>query len=371
MAGPRDGAARRPWARRALALVAGLLLAVVVAELGLRLAGLPRFYLAHSSPPQFSSLGLADDVLMYRNKESTLIRFVYDGDPRGYFGPTARVDHFTNALGFRGSEFRTKAEGALRLAFLGDSFTFGEGVRYGDTTVDVTRRLLDEALGGARDVETLNFGVGGHNSVQARYVLEAFALPLEPDVVVLGYVLNDAEAPLLKWNANQERIVRRAIAAEEVSAPTPPEGLLYRSAIARLVWKTRQGGARTEATIAAYRGLYVDDAAWWARNRAALSDLVGTCRERGIACYVLGWPVLLRLDESYPFRDLHDAVGAVVEDAGGTWVDLEPVLRGRSAASLWVHPTDHHPNEVAHALAAEALVERLVADGVATPAAPR
>ena len=32
-------------------------------------------------------------------------------------------------------------------------------------------------------------------------------------------------------------------------------------------------------------------------------------------------------------------------------------LSGRPAASLWVHPVDHHPNETAHRLAAESLVE--------------
>jgi hypothetical protein len=40
-----------------------------------------------------------------------------------------------------------------------------------------------------------------------------------------------------------------------------------------------------------------------------------------------------------------------------------PVFRGRRTADLWVHPVDHHPNEVAHRLAAESLapvVTRLV-----------
>jgi hypothetical protein len=36
-------------------------------------------------------------------------------------------------------------------------------------------------------------------------------------------------------------------------------------------------------------------------------------------------------------------------------VDLRETLRGRPAESLWVHPVDHHPNEIAHRLAAEAL----------------
>lgn len=356
---------RRPsLARRLLALGLGLVAAFVLGEVALRLLGKPRFYLAHSSPPQFSTLGLADDVLMYRNKESETIRFVYDGDTRGYFGPTCQVDHRTNSLGFRGPEFSAKLDGAtFRIAFLGDSFTFGEGVRFSDTTSDVTRRLLEQALGG-RTFETLNFGVGGHNSIQAAYVLEAFALPLEPDLVVLGYVLNDAEAPILQWNETQQRVNRRAIADEQVGALVPPDSPLYRLRLAQLVWKSLRSRSRTSGTVDAYHGLYAEDARWWRRNRESLRALVALCVEREIPCYVLGWPVFVQLDESYPFRAIHDQVGAIVEEAGGTWLDLEPVFRGQRASSLWVHPTDHHPNEIAHRIAAEALVERLREDGI-------
>lgn len=350
---------------RAFALVLGLGLALIATEVALRLLGQPRFYLSHSSPPQFSKpIDLVDDVLMYRNKESSLIRFVYDRDPRGYFGPTCQVDHYTNALGFRGPEFADKPEGVLRLAFLGDSFTFGEGVRFSDITSDVTRALLAEVTEGARTIESLNFGVGGHNSIQSLFVLERYALPLEPDVVVLGYVLNDAEEPILAWNQQQERIVRRPIADEQSGGLARPEGPLYEMHLSQLAWRFLRGRERTDNTLAAYRGLYAADAEWWPRNRESLARIVSLCRERDIPCYVLGWPVLVRLDASYPFREIHEQVGQVVREAGGTFIDLEPVFRGLSAKDLHVHPTDHHPNEIAHDLAARALVERLTTDGV-------
>ncbi len=40
--------------------------------------------------------------------------------------------------------------------------------------------------------------------------------------------------------------------------------------------------------------------------------------------------------------------------AGIPRLDLLPVLSGRPSSSLWVHPLDHHPNEIANRLAAEA-----------------
>jgi hypothetical protein len=49
-------------------------------------------------------------------------------------------------------------------------------------------------------------------------------------------------------------------------------------------------------------------------------------------------------------------------------LDLFDAFRGRDGPSLWVHPTNQHPNEEAHAIAAEALgrflrEERLLGDG--------
>lgn len=350
------------WLGRLAALALGLIVALAAGEVVLRLSGKPRFYLPHSSPPQFATLGLEDDVLMYVNKRSSRIRFVYDGDVRGYFGEGCAVDHVTNSAGFRGPELREKAPGELSVAFLGDSFTFGEGVRFEDTTAEVARRLLAEAAGG-RPVATLNFGVGGHDTIQAYFVLRQYALPLQPDVVVLGYVLNDAEAPILVYDEATESVRRRPIAVEQVTAAEPPKGGFYRLSLARLAWQLVHAREQTEHTIAGYRSLYAPDAEWWPRNRDSLQRIVTLCAERDVPVYVLGWPVLVRLDD-YPFRGIHEAVGQIVTAAGATWIDLEPVFRGRDASSLWVHPTDHHPNEVAHELAARALVERLLADGV-------
>jgi hypothetical protein len=352
-----------------LALALGLAAGLGGAELALRLAGLPRFYAAHSSPPQFSNpIDLVDGVLMYKNLASTVIPFVYDGDPRGYFGPRCTVEHGTNSAGFRGAELAApKSAGTFRIAFLGDSFTFGEGVRDADTFCEQAARLLQESCGpSAPRFEGLNFGVGGHNTTQSLYVLQRFALPAEPDLVVLGFVLNDAEPPLLRWNERQQRVVRRKVEDDFLEAagqPRPPASPLYRLRTAQVAWRLLAGRRRTGHTVEHYRALYAPGAEGWSASRDALRAIAALCRERGIPCYVVCFPILLHLDQDYPFAELHAEVGRAAGAAGAVFVDLLPAFRGREAAELWVHPTDQHPNEVAHAIAARALVERLRADG--------
>jgi hypothetical protein len=65
--------------------------------------------------------------------------------------------------------------------------------------------------------------------------------------------------------------------------------------------------------------------------------------------------LLVGLDRGYPFEDTTRVISAFLDTAGIARLDLLPVLRGRPDQSLWVHPVDRHPNEVANRLAAESL----------------
>src|SRR6185436_18555330 len=100
---------------------------VLVLELSLYLLNIPKEYKSHSAPPQFQPT--LDEELGYTNLKKTSIDFVYDGNPRGYFHEGNKVEHVTNSAGFRGPEISiAKPENTVRVLFLGDSITFGEGV---------------------------------------------------------------------------------------------------------------------------------------------------------------------------------------------------------------------------------------------------
>lgn len=354
---------KRAW-KRCIAVAAGSVLALVAAEVALALLDVPRFRRAHSVPGQFLFPAASDDdgPMLYTNAPSARIPFVYDGDPRGYFGPSATVEHPTNSLGFRGPEFAVrKPDGTLRIAFLGDSFTFGEGVRFEDTYPERTARLLAERCGGP--VESLNFGVGGYNTVLERLLLERRVLAFEPDVVVLGYVLNDAEPPQYRRVGDGIARLERAELAKGRDDPRPPDGGIWRLRTARWIWKTLRGRERTADTIAWYRANYAPDEAGWRASRQALFEMADLCRRSDVPLVVLCFPILVELDGDYPFASIHAQIGRAAGEVGASFVDLLPALRGRDATELWVHPTDQHPNELAHAAAAERLAEALTASG--------
>jgi len=69
----------------------------------------------------------------------------YSSNDRGYFDADNTIPYRANSAGFRGPEFQDpRPPHTLRIAILGDSFPFGEGVKDDDVAPRRIERLLRE-----------------------------------------------------------------------------------------------------------------------------------------------------------------------------------------------------------------------------------
>src|SRR5262249_27006680 len=82
--------------------------------------------------------------------------------------------------------------GTVRIACLGDSWTFGMPVSEEQTYPSRLRIALHAAVPG-RSFDVENFGVLGYSSFQGLEVLKSRVLDLHPDIVVIGFGMNDSE----------------------------------------------------------------------------------------------------------------------------------------------------------------------------------
>lgn len=99
-----------------------------------------------------------------------------------------------NRDGFRDREFvLAKPAHTCRILALGDSVTAGNGVEdYTKTYPKILERLLN--LGRSNGtVEVFNMGVGGYQTLQEVETLHEAGLPFAPDLVSVGFVINDFE----------------------------------------------------------------------------------------------------------------------------------------------------------------------------------
>jgi hypothetical protein len=128
----------------------------------------------------------------------------------------------SNSTGQRGvREYARDAKPAgLRVAALGDSFTFGQCVRDEETFAAQLEQRL--APGG----EVLNFAVHGYGHDQQYLRMRRDALPWRPDVVLLGFYNADVDRNRLSFRDYAKpsfRLRGGELALEGVPVPSPDE----------------------------------------------------------------------------------------------------------------------------------------------------
>jgi lysophospholipase L1-like esterase len=246
-----------------------------------------------------------------------------------------------------------KPAGTFRVVVLGDSFTFAGKVALHETLV----KVLEDRLRNAdpeRRYEVLNLAVPGYNSEQEAAALEELGLRYHPDLVVVAFVLNDG-LPAGQLVPTRARL------------PEPVRRVLKRSYLVQFVY-SREKQLRSEWRKGTFKGAsevrdLAPATAGYARVESALLRMRDMAAGRGVALLVTVWPMIERLD-AYPFAPQHDLVAKTCARMDIPLLDLLSAFRGHDASSLWVAPSDHHPNADAQRLAADAVYEGLRARGM-------
>ena len=273
--------------------------------------------------------------------------------PTGYapVNTNRRAMRPQNSRGYRDLE-RTLAKppGTRRVLSLGDSFAWGASVEFED---DYPQRL-ERALSRRRreSWQVVNLALPGMNTVDEDAQLRTEGFAYQPDVVLLGFVLNDSE---------DETAAEARRAADWAEAKAPPRGLLDRSALFTLIKTRLWATAENRRRISGYKSMYAADAPGWIAARAALKRMGALSREHGVPFVVAIFPLFGNpLDERYPFAEIHAKVAQAAADAGAKVVDLLPAYRGLRWDVLVVDGVDdEHPNEIAHRIAAGVILHGL------------
>jgi hypothetical protein len=269
-----------------------------------------------------------------------------------------------NARGFVDREWGPKT--GSRVVVIGDSFVQAAQV----PLENGFGRVLDAAL---PDAEVLSMGVPGAGTATALGLLETYALPMDPDVVLLGFlVANDVmnNHPGLEPKVDKPFYTLRGGELVPVAG-----GALWRAShLVRWVdrtWTTREiSRARLEAGdgVPLELRVYDPDAGpvWeeaWTLTDALVGEMARACRDNGVAFGVVLFPDANAL---HPERR-----GLRREDADAAWyrakslaeahaptLDLRPAYLFRDSLlgdgdGDWFFPVDGHWTAAGHRVAAE------------------
>ncbi len=125
------------------------------------------------------------------------------------------------------------------------------------------------------------------------------------------------------------------------------------------------------ATTDYYHRLYAEGQPSWVATRRALGEMHDLAASRGIPFLMVVFPIFdSQLDRRYHYHALHETVARTANELGIDSVDLLARYVGIDAHRLALDPfLDAHPSELAHRIAATAILEELDARGLLAGAA--
>lgn len=258
------------------------------------------------------------------------------------------VEVTVNRQGLRGPRTysRRPATGRPRLVVLGDSFSFGHGVRHEENWI--TR--LEGALAPA---EVINLAVTGYGTDQQLLRLERVGLGLAPDIVVLalfeGNVFRNVRLEQVGYPKPRFEIAEdgslRLVGVPVPEAP-PPAAWHQRSALGRLI--LGRGGDLIE---------HLGYGEAWPVTEAILGRMKAASEGAGARLVVLVIPKDQAVHGKGLRRRLHQRtlarIAALLERAGIEYHDLTAPLMAAAEQRLYFF-TDGHWNASGHEVAAAA-----------------
>jgi lysophospholipase L1-like esterase len=266
----------------------------------------------------------------------------YPSNHREYFdvvregpeGPVYGVEMNTNVGtgGRTGDPLRPDAP--VRILGLGDSQGQGQGVRFRDTAYEqLSMRLHDQGIA----ARVRNVSVKGYDldEIVDRYAVES-ASGETFDVVIYTFVLDDFGLD----------------SATVGDTPTDKSLMSTVSATWGFFSHIKAQWDLSQRTTAAYLASFKGESR--ARQTQKLVGLNQAIKANGGQLVIAVMPLFYDFD-AYPFGPVHTAMSEICKANQLHCLDLLDALRVHTASSLWVHPIDHHPNEVAHGILADRL----------------
>lgn len=256
-----------------------------------------------------------------------------------------------NSLYCRDKEWAEgRQPGLRRIAFVGDSFTYGWGINDArDRFTDIIQARFDAQAPGK--VEVMNvawsgWGTGDHiNAVHD--MIQDYAV----DEIVLCHLPNDIDSLLP--------------VTPEFDPKLPPKSRYINIDNSYLVnYLYHRVFARFTRSVVSYWDWLADgyaDATLWTRQEYQFEKILEQCRLNKVRLHVVLLPFLKTTGQRYDAAAVHSKVRAYFESRGIEVVDLFPTIANKDSKILVVNSHDPHPNEAANRLFADAIWNGLYA----------
>lgn len=277
--------------------------------------------------------------------------------------PDYRISIRTNSVGMRADREYTleKPDGVFRIVGLGDSFTFGYGVNVEDTYLARLERLLLES---GTNAEVINLGVAGLGTAEELRILQESGLQYDPDLVILGYYVNDlgdnTRSRLYSVDAkgrlcrDQSEYLPAVGVRDWLYSFAAYRFLAERSHLLYLVRRSISGTVRDrqrQTILAAQSRPHIQE---WRLTAALVDEIKRTCMERGIGFCLLSIPSAR--NSTYFLSTVKLCETVAPDDI----IDVRPAFdRIWNDEVVYWRRSHNHWTPIGHGIAARALLDHI------------
>tara|TARA_Y100000310_G_scaffold160385_1_gene160129 strand:+ start:1162 stop:2118 length:957 start_codon:yes stop_codon:yes gene_type:complete len=259
-----------------------------------------------------------------------------------------------NNLGFRSDTDITEKAGP-RIVILGDSMTFGHGIKQ---TKDTWPAQLETILKTQNpNVEVINTAWPGEDTETELLIYKRKAKQLKPDIVIIGYFLNDAETDesLKAREEHHQQFQSTSYVGNIIHAVFGKffleNSYLYNMFIIFYDSLKQQTFADT----------YVNQVSTTYNNNLTLhkqqiTDLITEIKNDNAIPIVVTIPFFYDF-EDYPFTNAHTFVETAAFENNAAYVDLLDNFKNKETSKFIIGPYDNHVNEAGSTIIANTIAE--------------
>ena len=291
----------------------------------------------------FSLLFLIERVLIFYSTE--------DKDNYGFTTEFKKKYIRYNKYGYRDYEYNLKKkEGVFRIIVLGDSQTFGHGIKdLNNTWVKKLEKKLIESVGNT-SIEVLSISGPGWNSDTYLYELFKKSFKFNPDLVILAYYHNDIPFPISLNCDSSDRKITPDISIFQSSKLVS----FINFRINRLLEKIGEKPRYSDCLNQAY------DSIGWEMNKFYLDIMGLSLSIKKIHFMITVIPLIHQLDSNYPLAGPHKKLKEFSIKRNIEFLDFyEEGFKNLNPSNLKVSKTDHHLNKNAGDIMADVLFEKI------------
>ena len=257
-----------------------------------------------------------------------------------------------NKEGYRDIDHQLiKEKNTVRIAGLGDSFTFGIGIKNAD---NLYLTKLDMLLNNPeKKYEVFNRAKIGIGTSQEIEILKKDGLKYKPNIIVLGYFLNDFDDAENIGNINSKYGIKFLRSLKFFIYDTFYSYYFYDRALQKFDEVTG-----IKQTYPDYLNSILSSKDNIDFNAEYLRQLKQISNDNNATLIVAIIPVIHEL-KNYPFMEANKYIEEAGRKYNFTVIDLLPYFKDYNENELWVNQYDHHMNELGHDVTARAIYNKM------------